>query len=157
MPSSTSTVPSDFEDFVGDFFSTITGLVLRGKRRSALTSAQLRQHDYDLIFFNNSKSLSYLDSYILMECKFWTDEVAYSEVAKFFHKLHLRKCKTGFIVSMKGIRGRKYNETVREIYTSDGIAILEFNMDDIESVINKNENLVSLIRNKYEQVRFKIA
>lgn len=148
---------SEFEDFIEDFFSSISGLIPRGKRRSALTSAAARQHDYDLILFNNSKSLGYLDSYIIVECKFWSAEVDYHEIAKFFHKLHLRKIKTGFIVSMEGVIGRKYNETIREIYTSDGITILNFDLGDIEEVINKQINLISLIRTKYEQVRFKLS
>jgi predicted helicase len=145
-----------FEKFTEVFLSSVEGFTSRGSAQAKNIKTGGKEHDYDLIFLNKSILREELGNYMLVECKFWKKKVGYPNLAKFFHKLHTKRCSTGILFTMRGIKDDKRNTTLREIYDNDNIIVIVFDKTDIENVLLENENLVSLIRKKYEQVRFRL-
>jgi len=80
--------------------------------------------------------------------------VGYDQVAKFIHKLHSRRCSTGFIIALKSVSHSKYNPTIKRAYDQDSIVVIVLDLPDIQRVIDQKTNLASLLRKKYEEARF---
>lgn len=142
------------EDFSETLLSSINGFTVRYKRAKAKKSKIEPEHDYDLIIQNTSKLFEEFGNYILVECKDWQAPVGYPEIAKFLHKLHSRKCSTGIIVATGGVTYEDFNPTLKRTFDQDGISVLVIDKHDISKVTNKTLNLASLLRKKYEGVRF---
>jgi predicted helicase len=149
-----NTKGSLFEDFAEALFVAVNGFTIRYKRAKAKASKTEPEHDYDLIIQNISKVFTEFGNYILVECKGWKEPVGYPEIAKFLHKLHSRKCSTGIIIALGGVVYSEFNPTLKRTFDQDGIAVLVIDKKDINKVINFSVNLASLLRKKYEQVRF---
>ena len=142
------------EDFSELFLSSIHGFIVRHKRAWAMAAGSKREHDYDLLINNVASVFSEFGNYILVECKDWTDNVGYDEVAKFLHKLHSRRCNTGIIIAMNNVTHEDFNPTIKRAYDQDGIVVIVLDFDDITMVLNRKVNLASLLRRKYENARF---
>lgn len=142
------------EDFSEMLLNCISGFVVRYKRAKALKGKIYPEHDYDLIIHNSSQIFPEFGNYILVECKDWGNKVGYEEVAKFLHKLHSRKCTTGIIIATDGVVYDEFNPTLKRTFDQDGIAVLVIDESDLESVLNETLNLSTLLRKKYEQIRF---
>lgn len=146
-----------FENFAEDFLTKVNGFYSRGSGRVSYSlHTGRKEHDYDLIIHNKSLLFPELGNYLIVECKFHQDKIGYEDLSKFFHKLHTKRCSTGILFTMEGVKHGNKNTTLREIYDNDGISILVFDKNDIEAVISGKENLATMIRVKYEQVRFRI-
>ncbi len=149
--------PGDLlEDFSEVFLSSIKGFIVRRKRGWAMGPKGKREHDYDLLIQNVSSVFPELGDYILVECKDWDEEVGFDQIAKFIHKLHSRRCNSGIVIAMNNISHKDFNPTIKRAYDQDGITVIVISSKEIQGVINKKINLVSLLRNKYEEVRFGI-
>lgn len=147
-----------FENFAEDFFTKVRGFYSRGSGRVSYSlSTGRKEHDYDLIIHNKSPLFPELGNYFIVECKFHKDKIGYEDLGKFFHKLHTKRCSTGILFTMTGVKDGNKNTTLREIYDNDNICILVFDKDDIEKIITGKENLATMIRIKYEQVRFRVS
>lgn len=113
-----------------------------------------QEHDYDLLLQNVSTVFPEFGNYVLIECKDWGESVGFGEVAKFIHKLHSRRCSTGIIIAMNNVTHKEFNPTIKRAYDQDGIVVIVLESTDIQKVINRQINLASMLRNKYEQARF---
>jgi len=142
------------EDFSEALFNSLSGFIVRYKRAKAKVSKRDPEHDYDLIIHNSSKIFDEFGSYILVECKNWKDPVGYGEIAKFIHKLHSRKCRAGIIVATSGVVYKEFNPTLKRTFDQDGIAVIVIDKDDIIKILDRSINLSSLLRKKYEGIRF---
>lgn len=142
------------EDFSEKLFQSIKGFVVRYKRVNAKTFNNSPEHDYDLVIHNTCRIFPELGNYILVECKDWTEKVGYPEVAKFLHKLHSRKCRTGIIVALNNVVYGDFNPTLKRTYDQDGIIVIVLNKGDIDLVMKDSRSLANLLRQKYEAVRF---
>lgn len=147
--------PGDLlEDFAGAFLSSIKGFVVRKKRALAYGPKGKREHDYDLLMQNVSTIFPEFDNYVLVECKDWDKKVGYDEVAKFIHKLHSRRCSTGIIIALNNVTHDDFNPTIKRAYDQDGIVVIVLESTDIQKVIDRQINLSSLLRHRYEEARF---
>lgn len=94
--------------------------------------------------------------YFICECKDWKGAVGFTEFAKFARVLDSMKARFGIIFSSKGITGEKRTTDARreqlKVYQDRGLIIVVVDKEDIEFVA-KGGNFVSLLREKYEQVR----
>jgi len=142
------------EDFSESFLSSINDFAVRKKRAWALGPGSRREHDYDLLIQNNSLIFTEFGSYILVECKDWGESVGFNEVAKFIYKLHSRRCSTGILIALGSVTHRDFNPTIKRAYDQDGIVVIILELTDIQRVIDQKVNLASLLRSKYERVRF---
>lgn len=145
------------EDFSELFLSSIHGFIVRQKRSWAMGPNNKREHDYDLLIHNVESIFSEFGNYILVECKDWTNNVGYDEIAKFLHKLHSRRCNTGIIIAMNNVTHKKFNPTIKRAYDQDGIVVIILDFNDIKMVLKHKINLSSIIRKKYEDVRFGLS
>lgn len=142
------------EDFSESLFNSINGFIVRYKRSMAMVSRTQPEHDYDLIIHNTSKVLPELGNYVLVECKDWQKRVGYPEIAKFLHKLHSRKCVSGFIIALGDVVYGDFNPTLKRTFDQDGIAVIVIDKRDLDNIMSNSVNLITMIRKKYEEVRF---
>ncbi|MBW2989966.1 restriction endonuclease [Candidatus Woesearchaeota archaeon] len=119
--------------------------------------------DYDVVCGIEGTIIDFrteLGRYIIGECKDWSKPVDFSAIAKFCRVLDSAKCKSGIIFSKKGISGEdKLRNAEREqlkVFHDRDIAILVLNLNDLKD-ITEGENLIALLRKKYEKVRLDIV
>ena len=119
--------------------------------------------DYDIVCAIEGLNYDFraeLGRYLICECKDWKRAVDFSTVAKFCRVLDSAKCKSGIIFSRSGIsgsRGTKYAEReILKIFQDRGMVIIVVDDKDMERLRNDG-NIISLLRNKYEQVRLDLA
>lgn len=142
------------EDFSELFLGSVNGFVVKFKRSWAEATPESYEHDYDLLIHNTCEVFKEFGNYIGIECKDWKDPVGYHEIAAFIHKLHSRRCSTGIIIALKNVAMKEFNLTIRRAHDQDGITVLVLDEDDITLVLENKINLVTLLRTKYENVRF---
>jgi len=101
-----------------------------------------------------------LGFYILVECKDWNKPIGVEEIGYFAHKLSTHDCNAGIIFSKLGTTGefskKDYLYGVRTIsksYHHLGRVIMILKFDDFKKAA-KGENLIGILREKYENVRF---
>ena len=101
-----------------------------------------------------------LGLYILVECKDWNKPIGPEEIGYFAHKLSTHDCRAGIIFSKSGITG-KYSDkeprfgvlTILKSYHHLGKIIMILDLNDFRKAAN-GENLIKILRDKYEDVRF---
>jgi hypothetical protein len=115
--------------------------------------------DYDVVGAFEGMVLDFrseLGRYFLCECKDWATPVDFGTFAKFCRVLASVKCQFGVILSREGITGEKSMDGARreqlKIYQSDGMTVVVLTEEDLRRVA-AGENLISLLRRKYEEVR----
>jgi len=116
--------------------------------------------DYDILCNVEGTSMDYraeLGRYFICECKDWEKPVDVTTITKFFSVLESAKCKSGILFSRKGISGEdSYKYAKREVikaFQRSGLTVLIIDESDIDK-ISKGQNLISLLRKKYEETRF---
>lgn len=126
----------------------------RVKRRGKTHST-----DHDLICSMDGFDIDFrseLGRYFVCECKDWDKPADFSAFAKFCRVLDSVKSKFGILFSSKGISGEgKALYADREqlkVFQDRGIVIVVINLSDLERAID-GENFISMLRNKYEEVR----
>lgn len=147
---------SIFEDFTETLLNSVKGFTVRYKRAKARAKPGILypKHDYDLIVHNESIVFPEFGNYILVECKNRNEPIGYPAIANFLHKVHSRKCKTGFILAMKNVVYGRFNPTIKRTFDQDGIAIIVIDQKDLQEVVLGRLLLTTLLRKKYEEVRF---
>lgn len=99
---------------------------------------------------------SELGRYFCCECKDWNKTVNISTVWKFASILDSHKSYFGIIFSHGGISGhvteRYANRERSRIFLYKGIVIVVIDRDDLGK-ISRGENLINLLRSKYEEIR----
>jgi hypothetical protein len=121
---------------------------------------QTHSTDHDVVGVIEGTGLDFrseLGRYFVCECKDHSKDPAdFTAVAKFCRVLDSTKAKFGILFSTKGVSGQgKRTDAELEIlkvFQDRGIVIVVVDKKELESVA-KGENLVSMLREKYEQVR----
>ena len=119
--------------------------------------------DYDILCSVDGMSLDFraeMGRYLICECKNWKKPADFTAISKFYSVLESAKCKGGIIFSKKGISGQgetKYAEReLLKAFHRSGITVLVIDYSDIKKV-SKGENLLAMLRSKYEKNRFDIV
>ena len=119
--------------------------------------------DYDIVFSIEGSAIDFrseLGRYVICECKDWTKKVDFTTIAKFCRILASTKSKTGILFSREGISGTKNNKNAArellKVFHDSELTILILNSADIKSLID-GKNLISILRKKYENVRFDLS
>jgi hypothetical protein len=99
---------------------------------------------------------SELGRYFICECKDWKKSANFATFAKFCRVMDSIKAKFGIIFSSKGISGEeKSKHASREqlkVYQDRGLIIVVLNESDLDRIVS-GENLIALLRSRYESVR----
>lgn len=134
------------------FLSAIPGFRATTRRLS-------RSTDYDIVCAVEGPELDFraeLGRYFVCECKDWKDPADFSTIAKFCRVLDSTKCKFGILLSKNGVTGKnKGTDAEREqlkIYQDRGLVITILDITDFNFLANGG-NFVTLLREKYEQIR----
>jgi hypothetical protein len=100
-----------------------------------------------------------LGFYLLVECKDWKKPVGVPQVSQFINKLVLQDCRGGILFSSQGITGegaaRNAELQLLKAHYRAGKIILVLNEEDFRQVAG-GENLILMLRRKYEDIRFDI-
>lgn len=127
------------------------------------TNIRLRQKgnttDYDVVCSMEGFILDFRSEfgrYFVCECKDWDKPVDFSTMAKLCRIVDSTKCKFGVLFSKNGISGEGENvyaeREQRKVFQDSGIIITVIDLDDIKNISN-GQNIINLIRNKYERIR----
>jgi hypothetical protein len=92
---------------------------------------------------------------IIVECKNWQKPVGKPEINDLAGDMVSRKCKTGILVTRKGITGRGFKDADGQrliwYHSENNLIILVLTLKDLES-IGKGKNLVDLLKDKYSEL-----
>jgi hypothetical protein len=115
--------------------------------------------DYDIICSLEGPSLDFraeIGRYFICECKDWQAPAGFSQLAKFARVLDSIKSRFGILFSRNGITGEANTSDARreqvKVYQDRGLVIVVVDLSDIQFV-SKGANFISILREKYEQVR----
>jgi len=115
--------------------------------------------DYDVVSTIEGLATDFrheLGRYIVCECKDWAKKVDFGTIAKFSRVLDAAKCKAGILFSRRGITGEERTTAASrerlKVYQDRGMVILSLNLADLQRVARR-ENLITLLRARYEAVR----
>ena len=127
--------------------SCMPGCRVKTRRRSHST-------DYDVICAMEGIDVDFRSEFgrhFVCECKDWSNPVNYSSMAKFCRVLDSTKSRFGIVFSRLGISRAAKREQLK-VFQDRGIVIIFISQADLESLA-KGNNLVVLLRERYEQVR----
>jgi hypothetical protein len=127
------------------------------------TNTRLRQTgnttDYDVVCSIDGFILDFrseLGRYFVCECKDWDKPANFTSMAKFCRILTSIKSNFGILFSKNGITGQNeelYAEREQlKVFQDSGIIIVVIDLKDIDN-IKSGQNLINLLRTKYEKVR----
>jgi hypothetical protein len=89
---------------------------------------------------------------IIVECKNWRQAVGKPEINDLAGDMVARKCKTGILVSRKGITGKDFNDAAGQrlvwFHSEFNLIILILTLSDIKSITG-GKDLVDLLKEKY--------
>ena len=115
--------------------------------------------DYDVVCSIDGLVLDFrseLGRYFVCECKDWNKPANFTTMAKFCRILTSVKSNFGIIFSKNGITGEGeelYAEREQlKVFQDSGIVIVVVDLKDIEN-IKSGQNLINLLRTKYEKIR----
>jgi hypothetical protein len=115
--------------------------------------------DYDLVCAVEGIELDFrseLGRYFVCECKDWAKPANFTTMAKFCRVLDSVKARFGILFSRHGISGAKDTTfAAREqlkVFQDRGIVIIVFDEVDVRKVA-AGENMIQILRQKYEAVR----
>ena len=95
--------------------------------------------------------------YFLCECKDLKSPANFSAVAKFCRVLDSTKCHFGVLFSKKDVTGSgKTTDAEREllkVFHDHGTIVVVVSLGDLKR-ISKGASFISMVRDKYEKVRF---
>ena len=154
-------LPSDKDgkvmERIADYIlSVIPGFRIYRRKKSETT-------DYDVICSREGSDLDFrseLGRYIVCECKSWSLPADFTSVAKFSSVLDSVKSNTGLLFSKKGVSGKgktKFAErALLKLFQKNNITIIVIDEKDLKDIAN-GENLIVMIRNKYEKIKFDLT
>lgn len=89
---------------------------------------------------------------IVVECKNWQHPVGKPEINDLAGDMVIRKCKTGVLVSRKGITGKEFKDANGQrlawFLSENNLIILVLTLKDMK-LIEKGKNLIDLLKDKY--------
>jgi hypothetical protein len=105
-----------------------------------------------------------LGAYMVVECKDWSKPVTSKEVGWFVNKMVTQECKAGILFSSSGITGdgprndaevRYAALTLLKAHQRAGTIVMILDRADFQKA-SEGVNLIRLLQEAYEQVRFDI-
>jgi hypothetical protein len=92
---------------------------------------------------------------IVVECKNWKDPAGKPEINDIAGDMVNRKCKTGILISRKGITGKDFRDANGQrlvwFHSEFDLIILVLNLDDLKSIA-RGKNLMELLKEKYVEL-----
>lgn len=129
----------------------------------AVLRRRSRSTDYDVVGVIESEFSDFrseVGRYFLCECKDWKKPADFTTCAKFCRVLDSTKTRFGILFSKRGVSGQgRAVDAERELlkmFQDRGIVIVVVNEDDLRNVA-KGKSFITLLRTKYEQVRFDLS
>jgi len=126
----------------------------------AARGLRTKSTEYDIVCSISGPGVDFraeLGRYFICECKDWTRPVDFSALAKFSRVLESAKCRFGILFAKEGITGTgRTTDAEREllkVFQDRGLVIVAISRSDLAGVAS-GENLIAMLRSKYEQVRF---
>jgi hypothetical protein len=123
------------------------------KRKSSYST------EYDIICSLEGPDVDFRSDfgrYFVCECKDWESPAGFPELAKFARVLDSIKARFGILFSREGITGQARTTDARreqvKVFQDRGLVIVVVDLSDIQ-FIAKGGNFITLLREKYEQVR----
>jgi restriction endonuclease len=106
-----------------------------------------------------------LGTYLPVECKDWSKPIGSKEVGWFVNKLLTQECRAGILFSSRGITGEATTGSEKDVryaaltllkaYQRAGRIVIVLSEEDFHAA-SRGENLIRLLQNAYEEVRFDI-
>jgi len=127
--------------------SCIPGCRVKPRTRSIST-------DYDLVCAIEGQGLDFrseFGSYFVCECKDWDKPADFTTMAKLCRVLDSTKARFGILFSKNGASDAAIREQMK-VFQDRGIVIVVIGLENLQS-ISSGENLIHLLRKKYESVR----
>jgi len=132
--------------------SCMAGVRTRRRLRSGST-------EYDIVCSVDGLEQDFrseLGRYFICECKDWRSPADFTSLAKFSRVLQATNAKFGILFSSKGVTGKHEDrDAAREqlrLYQQAGAVIVAVTLEDIKRIA-EGQNLIELLRRKYEAVR----
>ena len=144
------------EKLTAYLFSSVCGFEIMSKKLNTVDS------EIDIVLRNNVKDPIFEEfgKYIIVECKNWKKKaVGTEQINHLIAKVRFQGCKVGVIVSQKGISKGKSKDkysllTILKAFHQDNIIILNVDSKDLENIISGDDNLLSILVNEYERIKF---
>ena len=150
------------EEFIKALFGTVDRWTVFEKKTNMQQGG-----DRDLIIRNfviENPIVQSWGTYISVECKNSTNGTDINQISKFIEKLRRDGCNCGILVSKKGSSGlnnksdKTHSKYIIDIaFVRDKIAIIELTFDDLDQIIHKGIDIIELLIEKYEQVKFNLG
>jgi hypothetical protein len=147
----------DLERLAGYLMSCMPGCRTRALRSKSTTT------DYDVVCAMEGFELDFRSEfgrYFLCECKAWKKPANFTTMAKFGRILDSTKARFGILFSNKGLTGRNKRRDAEaeqiNFFHDTGKVIVVVNLQDLEAIA-RGENLIALLRNRYEKVRLSLT
>jgi len=97
-----------------------------------------------------------LGRYFICDCKDWSKPADFTTLAKLARVLESAKCKFGLLFSKLGITGKAHTTAATreslKVFQDRGVVIIVVSAEDIGKIAS-GDNFVTMLRNKYEEVR----
>jgi len=147
---------ASLEELVKHLFGSIVGLYFIDQRLRTNSS------EFDLIYQIPDANHPLRDAfgrYLLIECKNWEKRVGAAEIRNLLGKLLSLDVKGGVLVARNGVTGVDENDRkdaeleLVKAYHRHNIVIAVLTLVHLEA-ISKGENLIRLLLNSYDKVRF---
>ena len=129
----------------------------------ALIRKRSRSTDYDVVGIVEGEFTDFrseIGRYFLCECKDWKKPADFTAFAKFCRVLDSTKTRFGILFSSQGISGKKRTtDAEREllkVFQDRGVVIIVIEKSDLQAIV-RGTSFVTLLRQKYEQVRFDLS
>ena len=144
-------------------FHSINGIEVSKNVNVGEQKGNDKEYEIDLVLRNfvNHPLFKSFGVYILIECKNWKNKPGTEQLNHFISKLRFHNCRCGIFISRDGISGdiipEKINRaklTKLKTFHKDGITILELTLNDLEKIVNQEKDIISLLIQKYEEIRF---
>ena len=144
------------EKLTAYLFSSVCGFEIMSKKLNTVDS------EIDIVLRNNVKDpiVEEFGKYIIVECKNWKKKtIGTEQINHLIAKVRFQECKVGIIVSLKGIskgksKGKYSLLTILKAFHQDNIIILNVDSKDLENIISGNDNLLSILVDEYERIKF---
>ena len=115
----------------------------------------LRPTDYNKL--NSIILPQYLTNDILIECKNYNDKINVDWVGKFFSLMCTHKIDLGILFSYNEFKGKNEWDSAKglskKLFLAENKAIININMDDIQKILDRQFNIVELIKMKYDALK----
>ena len=153
--SDSKTKGSTLEDFTQELFGCLNDLKFHKKNSKNATG------EIDVIFTIKKTPWTLFAEFsdlLIVECKNWNKPVGADEIRIFLTKMRDFDCKVGIVISKNGISGdddyiKNAKGVIRNHWLKDRIIIIVLNLKDLESIVNGNGNLYTLLKEKYFSVK----